>query len=107
MPRARMFMRPSGMPLEHLLDLHAQPICLSSSSESQRIPNSRPAPSRQCVDHAQVAVLEDVQRHALAWQRHEPSGNSGKSRTGGADMRLSLGPRRHATGGLWAVSIRL
>ena len=86
-------MRPSSMRSSTRSISQAQPTGLSSSSDSHTIPNSRSAPRSQALlDHAPVAVLEDVQRHALGRAaRRSRAGTAGSPCAAGSGMRVSLG----------------
>ena len=70
-PSTSMFMRPSSKRSSTLLIRAEQPISLSPSSDSQTIPNSLSSLDA-LADHQLVALLEDVQRHQLVRDQHEP-----------------------------------
>ena len=81
---------PVGQPLEHLLDAARAAGLLELLVREPEDPELGALALQAVGDHPQVTVLEDVQRHALGRQRHEPQREQREVADGGAGMRLSL-----------------
>jgi hypothetical protein len=90
-----------GQSLQYLLDLaraaRRLEFLIGQPEDAERALERPRLGLEAALDHAAIAILEDVQRHALAGQRHDPQREQRKATEG------ALGHRNPSVRGYWTL----